>query len=81
MLVALNSGYINVRVNLTPILIEVGLLTYYFQRRERYIAAFMFALLVPSTVSCIHYNLKKHHASENINDKHELLVCMLYVRR
>lgn len=34
-----------------------------------YIVAFVFALLVSSTVSHIYYVVKKHHASENLNDE------------
>jgi len=36
---------------------------------QKYIVAFIFALLVSSTVSHIYYLVKKHHASENINDE------------
>jgi len=37
--------------------------------KQHYIIAFIFALLVSSTVSHIYYIVKKHHASENINDE------------
>ncbi|KAF8491543.1 hypothetical protein JB92DRAFT_3006028 [Gautieria morchelliformis] len=36
---------------------------------QYYILAFIFALLVSSTVSHIYYIVKKHHASENLNDE------------
>jgi len=36
---------------------------------QKYIFAFIFALLVSSTVSHIYYIIKKHHASENLNDE------------
>jgi len=36
---------------------------------QHYIVAFIFALLVSSTVSHIYYIVKKHHASENLNDE------------
>lgn len=36
---------------------------------QHYIVAFIFALLVSSTVSHIYYVVKKHHAGENINDE------------
>jgi len=36
---------------------------------QHYIVAFIFALLVSSTVSHIYYVVRKHHASESINDE------------
>ncbi|KAF8585774.1 hypothetical protein K439DRAFT_1409679 [Ramaria rubella] len=37
--------------------------------RQHYVVAFIFALLVSSTVSHIYFVVKKHHASENLNDE------------
>jgi len=37
--------------------------------RQHYVVAFIFALLVSSTVSHIYYVVKKHHAGSNINDE------------
>jgi len=37
--------------------------------RQHYVVAFIFALLVSSTVSHIYYVVKKHHAGQNINDE------------
>ncbi|KZS88663.1 hypothetical protein SISNIDRAFT_497831 [Sistotremastrum niveocremeum HHB9708] len=37
--------------------------------RQHYIVAFIFSLLVSSTVSHIYYIVKKYHAGENLNDE------------
>lgn len=39
--------------------------------RQHYVVAFIFALLVSSTVSHIYYVVKKHHAGSSINDECE----------
>jgi len=37
--------------------------------RQHYVVAFIFALLVSSTVTHIYYIVKRHHVSENLNDE------------
>lgn len=39
------------------------------QTKGHYIIAFIFALLVSSTVSHIYYIMKKRHSSESLNDE------------
>lgn len=52
-----------------PLLAVLNLVYVNVWARGHYIVAFIFALLVSSTVSHIYYVVKKHHAGENIHDE------------
>jgi len=52
-----------------PLLIVLNTIYVNVWGRGHYIVAFIFALLVSSAASHIYYIVKKHHASENVNDE------------
>lgn len=52
-----------------PLLAVLNLVYVNVWTKGHYIIAFIFALLVSSTVSHIYYVVKKHHAGENIHDE------------
>ncbi|KIJ52243.1 hypothetical protein M422DRAFT_26430 [Sphaerobolus stellatus SS14] len=52
-----------------PLLVVLNAVYINVWSRQYYIVAFIFALLVSSTVSHVYYTVKKSHASENINDE------------
>lgn len=52
-----------------PLLAVLSAVFLYVWSRQQYIVAFIFALLVSSTVSHIYYIVKKYHVPENVNDE------------